>query len=117
MKASKIDRLSDQFRLRRHVGLLNEARKPDERRGGAVGMHGGDAARMAGIPGLEQSERLGAADFTDDDPVRARAHRGAGQEGQVGGGGRVKLHHVGRVALKLAGVLDDDEALVVSARA
>jgi len=40
---------------------------------GRVCMQGGDAARMAGIPGLQHVECLGAADFADNDPVGAQA--------------------------------------------
>ncbi len=55
----------------RHLrrGLANQLFEPGESAQGRVGMQGGDAARMAGIPGLQHVERLGAAHFTDNDPV------------------------------------------------
>src|SRR5579885_1322355 len=111
-KGQEVDGLGDQLRLGRHSCFLNEAAQSRECRARAIGVHRGDATGMACIPGLEQRERLRAANLADDDPVWTRAHRGARQEGQVRGRGCMKLHHVGCVAMQFERVLNDDEALV-----
>src|ERR1700680_4890461 len=67
---------------------------------------------MTGIPGLEQCQRFSAANFTDDYAVGTCAHCGARKECEVRCNGRMKLHHVRRVAMQFESVLDDNEALV-----
>ena len=77
-----------------------------------AGMDGADAAGMAGAPGLEQVERFGAAHLADRDAVGAQAQRGADEIGErddaVLGAQR---DEVGRGALQLARVLDQDDAI------
>ncbi len=46
---------------------------------GIVGVNGGDAAGMAGIPGLEQIEAFAAPDLADENAVRPVAQRRAEQ--------------------------------------
>ena len=76
-------------------------------------MHGGDAAGMAGVPGLQHVEGLGAAHLADDDAVGAQPQRRAHQVGQRGDAGLgAQRHAVGGRALELARVLQDDDALV-----
>ncbi len=72
-----------------------------------------DAARMAGAPGLEQVERLGAANLADGNPVGPQPQRGAHQIRQRGDA--VLGTHgdkIGRCALQLARVLDQHDAVV-----
>ena len=77
-----------------------------------AGVDGADAAGMAGAPGLQQVERLGAADFADRNAIGAQAQRGAHEIGQrrhaVLGSER---HEVRRDALQLAGILDQHHAI------
>ena len=49
--------------------------QPVERVARAVGVQGRDAARMAGVPGLEQVEGGAVAQLADDDPVRGAGAR------------------------------------------
>jgi hypothetical protein len=42
-------------------------------------MQRGDPARMAGVPGLQEIERFGAAHFAHDDAIRAQTHRRANE--------------------------------------
>ena len=75
-----------------------------------AGMDGADAAGMAGAPGLEEIERLGAAHLADRDAVGAQAQRRAHEIGErddaVLGPQR---HEVRREALKFAGVFDQHD--------
>jgi hypothetical protein len=80
------------------------------------GMDRADPAGMAGAPGFEEVERLGAAHLADRNAVGAQAQRGADQIGERGdailGPHRDK---VGRGALQLARVLDETTRSVVFA--
>ena len=75
---------------------------------------------MAGVHGLQQVERLGSADFADDDAFRAHtqavadqfAHRDLAFAFDVGRPG-FQPHHVGLLQLQFGGVLAGDDALVV----
>ena len=46
---------------------------------GAVGVDGGHAALVTGVHGLQQIQRLAAANFADDDAVRSETQRGMKQ--------------------------------------
>src|SRR5438552_2024652 len=48
--------LGDEAWLRRHARLLNEAIEAEQSRRGAVGVDGGDPARVPRVPGLEKSQ-------------------------------------------------------------
>jgi len=75
---------------------------------------------VAGVHGLQQVERLGAADFADDDALGSHAqavahqvaHRDLAFALDVGRAG-LEPHHVGLLQLKLGRVLAGDDALVV----
>ncbi len=73
-------------------------------------MEGADAAGMAGSPGLQEVQRLGAAHLADWDTIWPQAQR---RPHEVGERGRAVLgaqrHQVRRGALQLAGVLDQDD--------
>ena len=77
------------------------------------GVDRADAAGMAGAPRLEQVERFGTAHLADRDAVGPQAQ---GRADQVGERGNAVLgaqrHEVGRGALQLARVLDQDYAIV-----
>ena len=77
-----------------------------------AGVDGADAAGMAGAPGLQEIERLGAAHLADRDAVGAQAQRGADEIGERGDA-VLGAHgdEVGRGALQLARVLDQDDAV------
>ncbi len=87
--------------------------EPIERGTGGVGVHRRDAARMAGVPGLQHVERLAAPDLADDDAVgpeplsveRTRSLRST--PALV-----LERDAVGRGAAQLARVLVPDHALV-----
>ena len=67
---------------------------------------------MPGAPGFEEIERLGAAHLTDRDAVGAQSQRRPHQFRQ--GGDPIlgpHRHEIGRCALQLARVLDDDDAI------
>ena len=75
-------------------------------------MDGADAAGMAGAPGLEQVERFGAAHLADRDAVGTQPQRGANEVGERGDAVLgAQRHEVGRGALQLARVLDQDDAV------
>ena len=77
-----------------------------------AGVDRADAAGMAGAPGLQQVERFGAAHLADRDAVGPQAQRGADQIGERGDAVLgAQRHEVGRGALQLARVLDQDDAV------
>ena len=75
---------------------------------------------MAGVHGLQQVERLGSADFADDDAFGAHtqavadqfAHRDLAFALDVGRAG-FQPHHMRLLQLKFGGVFAGDDALVV----
>src|SRR6478736_8461965 len=75
---------------------------------------------MAGVHGLQQVERLGSADFADDDALGPHtqavahqfAHRDLAFALDVGRPG-FQPHHMRLLQLKLGGVFAGDDALVV----
>ena len=75
-------------------------------------MQRADPAGMAGAPGLEEIERLGAAHLADRDAVGPQPQRGADE---IGERGRAFLgaqrNEVGRGALQLARILDQHHAV------
>ena len=87
---------------------------------GAVGVHGGDRAVVAGVHRLQHVEGRAVADLADDDAVgphpQGVAHEVA--DGDLApaldvGRSALESEHVLLVELQLGGVLDRDDALVV----
>jgi hypothetical protein len=75
-----------------------------------------DPARVPRVPGLEERQGLPAPHLSDDDPIRAKAHRDPDQPGQIGHVACVELDGISRLALKLARVLEDRDPLCRSAQ-
>ena len=75
-------------------------------------MQGADTAGMAGAPGLQEIERLGAAHLADRNAVGPQPQ---GRADEIGQRGRAVLgaqrHEVGRGALQLARILDQHHAV------
>ena len=79
---------------------------------------------MAGVHRLQKVERLGSADFADDDPFRTHtqtvldqiAHRDLAGAFEVRRA-RFQTHHVRLLQLKFGGVFAGDDALVESMKA
>jgi hypothetical protein len=71
-----------------------------------------DPAWVAGTPGLQQIERLGTRHLTDRDAVGPQPQRGTNEIRQrcdaVLG---AQCDEVGRLALELAGILDEHDAV------
>jgi hypothetical protein len=108
----EVDGLGDQRARDGDDGFLDELFEAAQRADGGAGVDRADAAGMAGAPGFEEVERLGAAHLADRDAVGAQAQRGAHEIGERGDA--VLGPHgdeVGRGALQLARVLDDDDAI------
>ncbi len=108
----QVDRLGDQRARDRHDGLLDELLHPAERTERGAGVNRADAAGVAGAPGFDEVERLGAANLADGDTIGPEAQRRADQLGQ--------RHHavlgphgdeVGRGALQLSRVFDQNDAI------
>ena len=78
----EIDGLRDQAARHGDDRLLDELLQPIERGARRIGVHGGDAAGMAGVPGLQHVERFGAAHLADDDAVGPQPQRRAHQIGR-----------------------------------
>src|SRR3546814_5616138 len=79
----EIDGLGDQAPGNGDDIFRNELFDTVQRGPRAVGMDGGDAAGMAGIPGLEHVEGFPAPHFADDDAVGSQAQGGAHQIGHA----------------------------------
>src|SRR5579884_3055274 len=94
----EIDGLGDQGPRDRDDGFLNELLEAAERADSGAGVDGADSAGMAGAPGLQKIERLGAAHLHE---VGERGDAVLGAHGD----------EIGRAALKLARVLDEDDAI------
>jgi hypothetical protein len=113
---NKVDGLGDQGARDGDDSLLDELFEAAQRADAGTGMDGADPARMAGAPGFEQVEGFGPAHLADRDAVGAQAQRRTDQIGKrrhaILGPHRDK---VGRGALQLARVLDDDDAIRVLA--
>ena len=108
----EIDGLGDQRARNGDDGFLDELLQPAQRAERGAGMDGADAAGMAGAPGLQQVERFGAADLADRDAIRPQAQRGANEIGERGDAVLgAQRHEVRRLALQLAGILDQHDAI------
>src|SRR5262245_57200383 len=86
-KHHDVDRLHDQVARYRDDGLLDELLQTQEPGRRRIGMHGGDAAGVAGVPGLEHVEGFGPPHLTDDNAVGAQPERRAHQVAQAGDAG------------------------------
>ena len=77
-------------------------------------MDGGDAAGMAGVPGLEHVERLAAADLADDDAVGPQAAASTARDPPARRRPALvrRATQSGRGALQFAGVFDQDHPLI-----
>ena len=108
----EIDGLGDQRLGDGDDGFLDELFEAADRAERRAGVDGADPAGMAGAPGLEQVQRLGAADLADRDAVGPKAQRGADEVRQRGdavlGAHRDEVR---RAALQFAGVLDQHHAV------
>ena len=103
-----VDRLNDQVARHGDDGLLHKLLQPQEPSRRRVGVHGGDAARVACVPGLEHVESFWAAHFADDDAVGSRPERRAHQVGEccharLG----AQCHAIGGGAFELACIFQD----------
>src|SRR5262249_352103 len=94
-----------------HAGLLNKAVEAQQSGRSAVGVNGGDSARVPSVPRFQQRERLTASNLADDDAVRAKPHRDSYQPRQIGYVTGVELNRVACFALELARILQDDNPL------
>ena len=109
---AELDGLRDE-RARRGVhDLLDELAEPVEHRARVVRVDGGDAARVARVPGLEELEGRAVAHFADQDAVGPKPHR---RHDGVAPRVHARLHEhlqlVFRRTLKLGRVLDDVHAV------
>src|SRR5438874_6681161 len=66
-----VDGFGDQGARDGDNGFLNQLLQPTQGTDGRSRMQGADTAGMAGAPGLQQVEGLGAAHFADRNTVRA----------------------------------------------
>ena len=109
---AELDGLGDERARRRVHDLLDELAEPIEHRARVVRVDGGDAARMARVPGLEELEGRAVAHLADQDAIRAKPHR---RHDGVAPRMHPRLHEhlqaVGRLALDLRRVLDDVDAV------
>ena len=108
-----VDRFGDELRHALAAGFLDQHFDPSERGFAIVGVKRREPAGVPRVPALEKRERLGAPHLADDDAVgteskrapKESVHRDRAFEGAEG-------HLVLERALKLAGVLDEDDAIV-----
>ena len=109
---NELDGLGDQGAWHRDNSFLDQLLYPAERTERRTGMNGSDAAGMTGAPGLQEIERFGASDFTDRNPIRSQAQRGANEIGERGDTVLgAKRHEIWGFALQLAGILDQHDAI------
>jgi hypothetical protein len=108
----QVDGLGQQRARDRDDGLLNELLHTAQRAERGSGVDRADAARMAGAPGFEEIERLGAAHLADRDAIRAQAQRGPDEIGQRDDA-ILRAHgdEVRRGALQLPRVLNQDDTV------
>ena len=93
-----------------HDGFLDELLEAAQRSEGGAGMQGADAAGMAGAPGLQEVQGLGAAHLADRDAIGPQAQRRSHEIGKRGGAVLgAERHQVRRGALQFAGVLDQHD--------
>ena len=114
------DHLADGSRGKREAAHGDHGFAARQRFARIVGVQRAHRAVMAGVHGLQQVERLGSADFADDDAfgthTQAVAHQFA--HGDLAFAFDVRRagfqpHHMRLLQLKLGGVLAGDDALVV----
>ena len=70
-----VDGLGDQRAGHGDDGFLDELLQPAQRADGGARVQRADAAGMAGAPGFQEIERLGAAHLADRDAVRPQPQR------------------------------------------
>ena len=75
-------------------------------------MDRGDAAGMAGIPGLEQRQCRAVADLADNDAIGTQPHRAFEQLRHVDGIAGVQRHGILGRALDFGGVFENDHPIV-----
>src|SRR5229473_743844 len=71
----EVDGLGNECARNRDDGFLHKLLEAPQGAQCGAGMNGADSARMAGAPGLEQIQRLGAAHFTHRYAVGAKPER------------------------------------------
>ena len=74
-KDDHINRLCDEIERRAACRFHGQLLEPGQRAVCGIGMQRRDAARMAGIPGLAQVKRIGAAHFADNETVWPQSER------------------------------------------
>src|SRR5437868_3662187 len=79
----EVDCLSDQAAWNRDDGFLHKLFQAVERCSWGVRMYRGDAARMAGIPCLQQIKRLGTPHFTHNNAVGTQSQGRAHEVGEA----------------------------------
>ena len=108
----QVDGLGDQRARHGDDGFLDELLEAAQRAERRTGVERADAAGMAGAPGLQEIERLGATHLADRDAVGTQPQRGAHEIGQRGHAVLgAQRHEVRRLALQLAGILDQHDAV------
>src|SRR3546814_16879860 len=75
----EVDRLGDQPPGYSDDGLLDQLFQAIERRPGGVGVNGGDAARVAGVPGFQHVEGLDRESVVSGKSVSLRVALGGGR--------------------------------------
>src|SRR5262245_13880635 len=68
-KHDDVDRLHNEIARHSAHCLLHQLLEPVEARLRRIGVHRGDAAEMAGVPGFEHVERLRSPHFADNDAI------------------------------------------------
>src|SRR6516165_12684939 len=108
----EIDGLCDERARDGNDRFLHELLETPQGADGRASMNGADPAGMAGSPGFQQVQRFGATHLADWYAIRPQPER---RTHEIGEGSNAipgaQRHEVRRLALKLAGVLDQHHAI------
>ena len=108
----EVDGLSDERARDGNDRFLHELLETPQGANGRASMNGADPAGMAGSPGFQQVQRFGATHLADWYAIRPQPER---RTHEIGEGSNAipgaQRHEVRRLALKLAGVLDQHHAI------
>ena len=107
-----VDGTCDAGLLRGERYAAHEIFQAKQRFYGAVAVHGGAAASVAGRPCVHEDQRFLASHLADDDAVRREAQRLSEQVFHIDGIRCAEGDLVSCRAFELFGVLDGDDALV-----
>ena len=80
----EVDGFGDGALRRRGRCLGHEIFEADEAGARVIGVKGGDAARMAGVPGFQEIERFSASHLADKDTVGTKPQGGSEQAAEIG---------------------------------